>query len=126
MPYLIVSAVYVLSRLVLWWIALPFNFSLDWMWLADPGDLRDRLGQTLWYFHAFPPGMDLLTGVLLKVAGTRAATAAYVMFWLLGLALATAMVAMARAAGLSTRAAVITTSIFLLSPPAIFWLPRRR
>jgi hypothetical protein len=102
-------------------MALPFNFSLDWMWLADPGDLRDRLGQTLWYFHAFPPGMDLLTGLLLKATSQGAATAAYCLFLLLGLVLANAMLAVARAAGLSTRAAIITTVAFLLSPPAIFF-----
>ena len=65
MAYLNVSLGYVVSRALLARAGLPYGFELDWMWLADPADLRDRLAQTLWFFHAFPPGMDLLTGILL-------------------------------------------------------------
>jgi hypothetical protein len=119
--YLIVSLVYVASRVLLARVGLPFGFDLDWMWLADPADLKDRLGQTLWFFHAFPPGMDLLTGVLLKIGGEQAATLAQVVFRGLGLILANALVALARAAGLSPVAAVIVAAGFLLSPPAIYF-----
>ena len=73
MAYLIVSLGYVVSRALLARAGLPYGFELDWMWLADPADLRDRLAQTLWFFHAFPPGMDLLTGILLKTSGEQAA-----------------------------------------------------
>lgn len=121
MAYLVVSLVYIVSRLLLAWAGLPFGFDLDWMWLADPADLRDRLGQTLWYFHAFPPGMDLLTGLLLKLGGDQAAALARGLFLLLGLVLANALVALGHAAGLTRTAAAIVAVAFLLSPPAIYF-----
>jgi hypothetical protein len=100
---------------------MPFGFDLDWMWLADPADLRDRLAETLWYFHAFPPGMDLLTGALLKLGGGHAATLARAVFWLLGLALVNAIVALGQAAGLSRGTAAVVSTAFLLSPPALYF-----
>lgn len=122
-PYVLVSLAFVVSRAVLAGAGLPFGFSLDWMWLADTADLRDRLAETLWYFHAFPPGMDLLTGLLLKLGGdaTGAAALAHGLFFLLGLALANALVALGLALGLRPRAAVIVSVVFLLTPPAIFF-----
>lgn len=121
MAYLVVSLVYIVSRLLLAWRGLPFGFDLDWMWLADPADLRDRLGQTLWYFHAFPPGMDLMTGLLLKLGGDQPAALAQGLFRLLGLILANGLVALGYAAGLSRAAAAIVAIGFLLSPPAIYF-----
>jgi hypothetical protein len=110
-PYLIVSLIYVASRALLAWAGMPFGFDLDWMWLADPSDLRERLSETLWYFHAFPPGMDLLTGGLLKAGGDHAAGLARAVFWCLGLALANGIVALGDAAGLSrTASTVVGTS----------------
>jgi len=115
------SVVYILSRGVLVLAGLPFRFDLDWMWLADPGDLRDRLFETLYYFHAFPPGMDLVTGILLKLGGAEAGTLALLLFWTMGLALVNALFALGRAAGLSTRAALGVAIAFALSPPAIYF-----
>ena len=75
------------------------------MWLSDPADLRDRLLETLYYCHAFPPGMNLLTGLLLKLGGFHAATLALATFWALGL--------------------VIVNSL-LLSPPRVRCVHSRR
>lgn len=121
MPYLIVSLVYVVSRALLVRAGLPFGFELDWMWLADPADLRDRLAETLWFFHAFPPGMALLTGILLKAGGDHAAALAQALFWVLGVVLANGLVALGRAAGLSRAGSAIVSVAFLLSPPALYF-----
>lgn len=121
MAYLSVSLVYILSRVLLARHGFPFYFALDWMWLADPADLTDRLGQTLWFFHAFPPGMNLLTGILLNLGGDRAATLAQWSFRMLGLVLANSLVALGQAAGLSRTAAAAVAIGFLLSPPAIYF-----
>lgn len=119
--YLSVSLVYLLSRLLLAQGGLPFGFELDWMWLADPADLTDRLGETVWFFHAFPPGMNLLTAVLLEIGGDRAATLARGVFFLLGLILANGLVALGQAAGLSRAVAAIVAIAFLVSPPALYF-----
>src|SRR5262245_51513281 len=119
--YTVVSLAFASSRLGLYWLGLRFNFSLDWMWLSDPADLQNRLLQTIYYFHAFPPGMDLLTGLLLKLAGPHAALLAQFTFWIFGLVLAVSLFYLASAAGLSTRAALIVAIAFSLLPQVIYF-----
>lgn len=109
------------SRLLLGMAGLPFLFSLDWMWMCDPGDLRDHLFATLYSFHAFPPGMNLLTGVVLKIGGAYAAALAQAVFFVLSLLQANAMLYLGRAAGLSAGAAFVLTTAFLFTPPAIYF-----
>jgi hypothetical protein len=119
--YALVALAFVLSRLSLHLIGLRFNFSLDWMWLSDPADLQERLLQTIYYFHAFPPGMDALSGILLKLGGAHAATLAQVTFWLCGLLLVSSLYYLARAAGLSVRVSFAVSFAFSLLPQAIYF-----
>ena len=112
---------FVASRLLLSWMGLQFNFSLDWMWLSDPADLQNRLLQTIYYFHAFPPGMDLLSGVLLKVGGAHAAALAHALFWLFGLVLVLSLFYLARVSGLSAGAALVVSLGFSLLPQSIYF-----
>lgn len=117
----LLTAAYVLSRGALAWAGLRFSFSLDWMWLSDPGDLRNNLLQTLLYYHAFPPGMNALTGVLLKLAGPAAPLLAHAVFLVFGLVFANALFYVGCALGLSVRAAFVTTLAFCLTPPALYF-----
>jgi len=119
--YAIVSLAFVSTRLLLYSLGLQFNFSLDWMWLSDPADLQDRLLQTVFYFHAFPPGMDFLTGILLKVGGAHAALLALLTFWVLGLVLSNSIFYLTRASGLSARASFIVAIAFSLLPQSIYF-----
>ncbi len=105
-----------MSRLILYFAGLRFNFSLDWMWLSDPADLQDRLLQTIYYFHAFPPGMDLLSGILLKLGGAHAATLAQLTFWVCGLVLVSSLYYLARAAGLSAPVSFVVVVRVLVAP----------
>jgi hypothetical protein len=109
------------SRAALALAGLRFSFSLDWMWLSDPGDLRERLLETLFYFHAFPPGMNALTGVLLKISDANAAGLAHAVFLALGLVFINGFFLLARAAGLSTRAGLTLALAFSLAPPSIYF-----
>lgn len=120
-PYVALSALFVLSRAGLDAAGLEFHFALDWMWLSDPGDLRNRLVETLYYFHAFPPGMDALTGLLLKAGGSHASTLAHGLFGALGLVLVNAFFYCCRAVGLSTRAAFAVALAFVLTPATIYF-----
>ena len=72
--HILLSLIYVATRAALFQAGIQFDFSLDWMWLSDPADLRDRLLETLYYSHAYPPGMNLLTGILLKLGGSTRRT----------------------------------------------------
>jgi hypothetical protein len=116
---LLLTASYLASRGLLYLLGLRFAFSLDWMWLADPGDLRDRLVETLFYFHAFPPGMNALTGMLLKLGATSGVT--YALFLLLGVVLVNALFHLGRAIQLSTTGAMIFALAFSLAPPSIYF-----
>jgi hypothetical protein len=115
------SVLFLLSRAALVLAGLRFSFSLDWMWLSDLGDLRDRLLETLVYFHAFPPGMNALTGVLLKISESNAAGLAHAVFLGLGLVFVNGLFYLARAVGLSARAGFGFALIFSLIPPSIYF-----
>ena len=67
--HLMLSAIIVIGRAALHLAGLRFNLDLSWIFLSDLRDLRERLWETLYYAHSFPPGMNLLTGVILKVGG---------------------------------------------------------
>ncbi len=119
--YALVALAFSLSRLVLFSLGLRFNFSLDWMWLSDPADLRERLLQTIYYFHAFPPGMDFFSGILLKAGGTHAAILAQLTFWAFGLVLVLSLFYLVRASGLTARASMIAAVAFSLLPQTIYF-----
>jgi 4-amino-4-deoxy-L-arabinose transferase-like glycosyltransferase len=119
--YGLVALAFALSRLALVLAGLQFNFSLDWMWLSDPADLQHRLLQTIYYFHAFPPGMDLLSGILLKLGGTHAAALAQLTFWVCGLVLVSSLYYLARAADLSARVSFAVSLAFSLLPQVIYF-----
>ena len=114
-------SLFTLSRAGLWLAGLRHNFDLGWMWLADPADLRTHLLRTLYYFHAFPPGMNLLTGLLLKLGGAHAATLALVAFWALGLLLSNALFYLCRSTGLSFAVSLLLSVVFSLTPQAIYF-----
>jgi SAM-dependent methyltransferase len=119
--HLVISAVFLVSRAALIWSGVRFDFSLDWMWLSDPADLRDRLLETLYYYHAFPPGMDLMTGILLKLAGSQAATLAHATFAALGLVILNSLFHLLRAVGVSPRVAMGVAVAYSLIPQSIYF-----
>ena len=119
--YALVALLFASTRLLLFWLGIRFNFSLDWMWLSDPVDLTDRLLETIYYFHAFPPGMDLLSGVLLKLGGGDAAAVAQALFWAFGLVLVLSLFYLARTSGLPQNVSLLVALAFSLLPQAIYF-----
>jgi hypothetical protein len=119
--HLVLSLTFVAIRALVVQAGFSFDFSLDWMWLSDPADLRDRLLETLYYSHAFPPGMNLLTGLLLTLGGTHAATLALAAFWALGLVIVNALFYLCRVSGLSTHVALGIAVAFSLLPQTIYF-----
>ena len=117
----VISLIFVVSRAALLWAGMRFDFRLDWMWLSDPADLSDRLLETLYYFHAFPPGMNLMTGILLKIGGSHAATLAVATFWALGLVIVNSLFYLSRVSGLSPRGALGVAVAFSMLPQSIYF-----
>ena len=80
-----------LSRVGFHLLGLRFNADIQWMFLSDPAALRERLLETLYYFHAFPPGMNLITGLLLKASEDNFAVLAALLYGGFGLLLVQSM-----------------------------------
>ena len=118
--YRILAAVFVASRVLLALLGFEFAFSLDWMFLADPSDLARRLLPTVWDFHAFPPGMNLLSGALLKLAPEHTATLARVCFEASGLVLVTSFYYLTRALAVPAKLALGVAIAFSLLPPTLY------
>lgn len=116
-----VSAIYALSRIALAALGLQFNFELRWMFLSDPTELRERLLETVLYFHAYPPGMNLITGVLLKLGGAHAELLARVLFWGSGLLLVNALLYVLRAGALGRVARCALSLLFCLAPTSLYF-----
>ena len=119
--HVLLSLAFALTRVVLALAGIGLYFSLDWMFLADPRDLRERLLETAYYFHAFPPGMNLLSGVLLKLSPDHPAWLAAGLLHLSGLVLVNSLFRLCRASGLSPAVAFALSFVFCLTPQAIYF-----
>lgn len=118
--HLLLGAALVLSRVALHLLGFRLYFSLDWMFLADPADLEEHLLATLRDFHAYPPLMNAIAGVALKLAGGAAAGLVTVVYVGLGVVLACSLMALLRAFGVGRRASFATALGFALTPPALY------
>ena len=65
----LLTLLFVLGRVGLSVAGLGFSYRFDWLFFADPSDLRERLWETLVHFHLYPPGMNLFAGALLAAGG---------------------------------------------------------
>jgi hypothetical protein len=117
----LLSLCFALTRVALKLAGLGLYFSLDWMFLADPRDLRERLLETVFYFHSFPPGMNLLTALLLELSPDQPAWLAAGLLHLSGLVLINSLFYLCRAGGLSSTAAFGLSLVFCLIPQALYF-----
>jgi len=114
------SGLFMATRLALHALGFRFNFELDWLFLCDPTDLRTRAFDCVYYFHAYPPGMNLLASLLLKLGGSAAASLALVVFWALGLLLVNALFFLLRALGLAFGSSFALAVAFSLLPQTLY------
>jgi hypothetical protein len=119
--HLLLSIVFVLSRVALHALGFRLNFSLNWMFLSDAKDLRERLLETIYYFHAYPPGMDLITGLLLKAGGDHAPTLALWLFCGFGLLLVNSFYRLCRVSGFSYKLAFGLALAFACIPQTLYF-----
>lgn len=119
--YAIVAVTFLTSRSALHLAGIRLFFDLRWMFLADPEDLRHDLVSTLYYFHAYPPGTNAVTGLFLKVGGAHAAWFAHASLELLGLVLVSSLLYLLRSLGFSFRVAAGIAIAFSLLPQSIYF-----
>jgi hypothetical protein len=119
--YLPMFALFAATRWVVRALGLTFNLDLGWMFLSDPAALSSRLLETVFYFHAFAPGTNLLTGVLLKIAPEHLQSAASAVFFASGYVLLVSLFHLARALGLRAGWALALSLSFSLAPQSIYF-----
>lgn len=119
--YALLLIAFVASRVALYAAGLRFNLILDWMFLADLKDLEDRLLETVFYFHAFPPGMNLLTGWLLAISPAHIAGLAQAVFIASGLLMTSSLALLLRAVGVSRWTSLALALAFSLIPQSLYF-----
>jgi hypothetical protein len=119
--YLPLFVLFSATRLAVRASGLRFNLDLGWMFLADPAALSSRLLETVFYFHAFAPGTNILTGLLLKLAPAHLQAAAATVFFASGYLLLVSMFHLARTIGLRPRSALLLSVTFALLPQSIYF-----
>lgn len=102
-------------------LGLEFHLDLGWMFLSDPAALSSRLWETIFYFHAFAPGTNLLTGILLKVAPEHVQGAAASVFFVSGYVLFVSLFELTRALGLRSASALCVSLGFALVPQSLYF-----
>src|SRR6185295_9333028 len=120
---LTVAAVYAASHALYWWLGMRFDASTlaGYIQFIDVELLVHRLLESLWYYHANPPLLNLFAGVGLKVFGDGAPAFFSVVFHLLGLATAMAVHLLTRGLTGSRLAADTATAILLFSPSFVLY-----
>jgi hypothetical protein len=100
---------------------MPYEFSMAWMFLADPADLRERFVQTLIYFHVYPPGMNILSGLLLAVSPHHPEVVAHLAFVVCGVVIVSSLFDIGQAVGLGRWSAGCLVLCFSLIPQTLYF-----
>jgi hypothetical protein len=108
------------TRLALHAAGLRLNLDVRWMFLDDLEALHHQLLQTIYYFHAFAPGMNLITGLLLKLGSEHLLTLATGLFWSCGLVLAASLYRILNVLGHGRRLSTALALAFALLPQTLF------
>lgn len=118
--YLLLAGVFLATRLALWALGFRLQLDLRWMFLSDLTALREHLLETVLYFHAFAPGMNLITGVLLKLTPAHLLLSSTILFWASGYLLLAASCRLFHLLGCSRWTATALALALSLIPPSLY------
>lgn len=118
--YLLLAGIFLATRLALWALGLRLHLDLSWMFLGDLTALRERLLETVLYFHAFAPGMNLITGWLLKLSPEHVLQSATLLFWASGYLLLAASCRLFHRLGCSRWTATACALALSLVPASLY------
>ncbi len=118
-----IIALFVTSRLLYAWLGLEFDASTlpVYMQFIDPELLKSRLLESLWYYHANPPLLNLLAGVGLKLFGEHATLFFSAVFHALGLMTALSVYALTLRLSSARPAAIVATGLLVFSPSFVLY-----
>lgn len=117
----VVVGAFVLSRLAYAAAGVRFQWehAPSYLHFIEPDLLRDHLLQSLWYDHAQPPGLNLLWGVVLKVAPDHPDRILWPLFLVVGLVTALVLQRLLVRVGLTRRWASALAALWTISPTAV-------
>lgn len=118
--YALLAAAFLTTRLILYAAGLRINVDLRWMFLDDVEALRQHLASAIFYFHAFAPGMNLITGLLLKISPEHIAGLATALFWTFGALMTLALAHILATLGIARWPALTLALAFSLLPQTLF------
>jgi hypothetical protein len=119
--YVAITGIYVLSRVLLYLLGVRFQADYLWQHFHDPDLLKDRLGETLLYTHAFTPFINLFVGLVLKVSEAHALAIYHGVFLALGLGLGLALGYLLAVYRLNRWVTLALVTLFCCSPPLIYF-----
>lgn len=119
----VVIVLFTSSRLLYAWLGLQFDVSTlpTYMQFVDVQLLENRLLESLWYYHANPPMLNLLAGVGLKLFGEHADVFFSIVFHALGLLVALGVYALTLRLSSTRVAADIATALLVFSPSFVLY-----
>jgi hypothetical protein len=120
---LAVPAITAAGGVLYYFLGIHFDVSTlaPYMQFIDQQLLTNQLLESLWYYHANPPLLNLFTGIVLKVFGEASILVFSLAFHALGFLLALAVFALASALSESRRIAYILTALFVFSPAFVLY-----
>ena len=118
-----VTALFVTSRALYAFLGLRFDASTfpGYMQFIDKELLAHRLLESLWYYHANPPLLNLFAGAGVKLLGTAADRFFGIAFHLLGLLLAFCVYSLTRRLSDSRLTALLTCALLVFSPAFVLY-----
>lgn len=123
LDYIIVAGLFTVSRALYALLGLRFDSTTlpGYMQFIDPQLLRDRLLESLWYYHAHPPLLNLFAGIGLKLFGDNADGYFALTFHALGLTMALAVYILTLRLTGARPAAIIATGLLVFSPAFVLY-----
>lgn len=121
--YAIVIGLFTVSRVLYGLLGLHFDASPfpGYMQFIDAELLRTRLLESLWYYHAHPPLLNLLAGIGLKAFGAHADVFFACCFHALGVMTALAVHALTLRLTNTRMAAAIAVGLLVFSPSFVLY-----
>jgi hypothetical protein len=115
----LLTALLVSSRVALCVAGLKFSYDFDWLFFADPSDLRARPWETLAYFHVYPPGMNLFASALFAVGAGE--LGARLFYGAAGVLLVNSLFYLLRSLGIPKLVALVVSLVFAMLPSTLYF-----
>jgi hypothetical protein len=119
--YVAITGIYVLTRVVFFLLGVRFGADYLWQHFHDTDLLKDRLGETLLYTHAFTPFINLFVGLVLKLSEAHAVGIYHGIFLVLGLGFSLCLGYLLDVFRLKGWVVLLLVTLFCCSPPFIYF-----